>query len=752
MPGADNVAEQIRQMKTLDRASRTVLFRALFSSCLFGLFAAWSGIFVPYSVGASAQDQTVSSTHSSELSMRQHFDAAYRFQSSGDLSQARLQYELFLADALHEVGNGRANIREYARGLPLYEEALELAPADFALNLDYAAAALEADDPSKAKLLLERSLNLYAKSAKGSEVASAHLILGRALQKTNGYSEAVEQFKQAVALDPSFVNSYALGAGYLTLPDKEDAARTFAEIMSRFGDTAAMRMNLGRAYGELGYPDEAIQEFKKAIAKDDKLPGAHYSLGASYINKSEEAGFALAEPEFRKEVALQPNDPLSYSQLGRIALSQHKLQEAEMDLELATALNPRNPDNFFLLGQVYTEMHKPLDAEKALRKAIAETPDPSRNHYDIQHAHYRLGRLLVESGQTEEGKKELQVAQELLMRSRLEDETKMAGKPVIEAVLSATPTAKPKEVTAEKAFEKQIGPLMAGCYNNLGGIAAIAGDYARAAHNFERAWYWNPSLKGIDGNWGRTAFAAQQYGQALGPLDRALHAHPEDAELRSMLGISQYETGSYAKAVKTLQPMAASLRKVPPRAFAYAQSMVKIGDFQNGLEWLRALVQADPGNVIFRRALGEGYASSGNYPKAEAELRTAITLDPVNTEAKDALALSLIALGQRVEAETLLAGLVAGGSQNAETYFRLGQLQLERGDAKSAVGSLETAAKMTPENKEIHENLVEAYRRNAQPEEAEREKALLETLQAQHAPVSFPDANTHGAHSSTEPH
>jgi cytochrome c-type biogenesis protein CcmH/NrfG len=100
----------------------------------------------------------------------------------------------------------------------------------------------------------------------------------------------------------------------------------------------------------------------------------------------------------------------------------------------------------------------------------------------------------------------------------------------------------------------------------------------------------------------------------------------------------------------------------------------------------------------------------------------------------------------------LLAGLVAGGSQNAETYFRLGQLQLERGDAKSAVGSLETAAKMTPENKEIHENLVEAYRRNAQPEEAEREKALLETLQAQHAPVSFPDANTHGAHSSTEPH
>jgi tetratricopeptide (TPR) repeat protein len=413
-----------------------------------------------------------------------------------------------------------------------------------------------------------------------------------------------------------------------------------------------------------------------------------------------------------------------------------------MDLQLATALNPRNPDNFFLLGQLYTEMHRPLEAEKALRKAIDETPDPSRNHYDIQHAYYRLGRLLIESGQIEEGKKELAVAQELLLRSRLEDESKIAGKPVIEAALSTTPTAKPREVIAEKAFEKQIGPLMAGCYNNLGGIAAIARDYARAAYNFEHASYWSPALEGVDGNWGRTAFAANEYEQALGPLDRALHAHPADVELRTMLGISQYETHNYAKAVKTLQPMEASLRAVPLRAFAYAESMVKTGDFQNGLEWLRTLVQTDPGNAIFHRALGEGYASSGDYPKAEEELRTAIALNPADAEAKYALALSLIALGRRGEAEALLAGLVAGGSQNAEIYFRLGRLQLQRGDAKSAVGNLATAAKMTPENKEIHQTLVEAYRNNGQPEEAEHERELSEALQVGRTRVTFPEANT----------
>ena len=746
------MAEQRWQIKTCDRASTIVLFRGSLVSCLVGFLVSWSGILVPCALGSSAHDQTAQSTPSFESSMRQHYNAAYRFQSSGDLAQAKSEYGLFLADALHQLGNGRANIVEYARALPLYEEALQLGPANFTLNLDYAAAALEADDPSKAKVLLQRALNLYAKGAKGPDLAGAHLILGRALQKTNAYSEAVEQFKEAVSIDPTFENMYALGVAYLTLPDTQRTARMFAEILRRFGDTAAMRMHLGRAYGEAGYPDEAIQEFKAAIAKNDKLPGAHYSLGASYINKSGEAGFPLAEPELRKELAIQPNDPLSYPLLGRIAMKQRKLQDAEIDLQLATTLSPHNPTNFFLLGQLYTEMNRPLDAIKALRTAIAETPDPSRSHYDIQRAHYRLGRLLVESGQVEEGKKELQVAQELLLSSRRQDESKIEGKTAIDAALSTPRVAKPQEVLTEKAFEKQIGPLMADCYNNLGVMAAIDKDFRRAAENFERASYWNPSLNGVDRNWGRAAFTTHQYEQALGPLERALHTHPEDVELRSMLGVSQYETHNYAKAVKTLQPIEASFHTIPLLAFPYAESMVKTGDFQNGFEWLQALVQSDPGNANFHRALGEGYASSGNHPKAEAELRTAMTLNPTDAETKYALALSLIATGQKVEAEALLAGLASAGSENAEIYFRLGQLQLGRGDAKAAVDTLKTAAKMAPENKEIHQTLVEAYRNDGQPEEAEHERELSEEPQVGSTQVSFPQANTAGSSPSPQPH
>jgi tetratricopeptide (TPR) repeat protein len=678
---------------------------------------------------SAAQTQTGQNARSFESSMHQHYDAAYRYQSAGDLAQAGYEYKLFLADALHQLGNGRANIGEYNRALPLYEDAIGLAP-DFILYLDYASAELDGGDASKAIDLAQNALGLNSNSARAQELASAHMVIGQALRKKAVYGETVEQFKVAVATDPSFDNMYTLGVAYLALPDVADTKNEFAALVARFGSPAATHMKFGIAYGEAGYPDEAIEEFKTAIARDDRLPGAHYSLGASYINKFEDKGFALAEPELRKELTIQPNDPLTYPLLGRIMTSQHKYHEAEIDLQLATVLNPKNADNFFDLGELYVAMQRPLDAEKALRKAIEETPDPALDHYAIQHAHYRLGRLLVEAGQVEEGKKELDIAQDLLLRSRLQDEAKMAGKPAISAILTMTHPATAKEVAAEKAFEKQIGPLMAGCYSNLGGIADLDKNFAQAANNYEHAYRWNPDIKGLNENWGRAAFAAQEYSQALGPLSRAFETHPEDVQLRAMLGVSQYEPHDYTRSLETLQPIENSLHGIPQLAYDYAESLMKTGNARDGAKWLEALAQGYPGNAVYHRALGEAYAMSGDHAGAEKELRAANKLDPVDAETKSLLASNLIAQGQKAEAEALLSELTNTEHPAAEIYYRLAQLQRDRGDDKDAVSNLEAAAKLSPQDETILQTLLEAYRKNGQPQQAEREQERLEILQS----------------------
>jgi tetratricopeptide (TPR) repeat protein len=561
--------------------------------------------------------------------MQQHYDAAYRFQSAGNLTQAAVEYKLFLADALHRLANGRANTGEYAQAIPLYDEALKLAPSDSTLQLDYAGAAFDAKDRLKTKALAQSVLDTNHGNAAAPQMAKAHLMLGRAQMEMAQYPEAITQFKAAVAINAEFENTYALGMAYLSLPDKASAAAVFAKIAAGLGDTADVHMEFGRAYGESGYPDEAIQEFKKAIAKNRKLPFAHYSLGAAYLNRSGDSAFPIAEVEFRKELAIRPDDALSYPQLGRIAMSRHDYQEAEQDLNHAAKLDPANPDNFLLLGRLYTDMKRPADAIVALRKAIAATTDPSRNRYSIQLVHYRLGRLLMQSGDAEGARSEMKISEALLLASKNHDESRMERKPAMEAPLRQTHVAAPVDMDAEKTFEYQVSPLMAGSYSNLGLIAAVGKEYAEAVGYFEHAAQWNPALAGLDTNWGKAAFVGRQYAQAVGPLSRGLRAHPEDVQVRSMLGVSQYMSHDYEKALQTFQPMETEAEKIPALA------------------------------AVMHGARGEEYASSGNHQQAVEELRAALQLNPADTGAKHALALSLIALGQKAEADTLLAEVAA---------------------------------------------------------------------------------------------
>jgi hypothetical protein len=68
--------------------------------------------------------------------MHQHYDAAYRFQSSGDLARANAEHTRFLVAALEHIANFNANTGDYAHAAPLYDEALAPSPADFALLMN----------------------------------------------------------------------------------------------------------------------------------------------------------------------------------------------------------------------------------------------------------------------------------------------------------------------------------------------------------------------------------------------------------------------------------------------------------------------------------------------------------------------------------------------------------------------------------------------------------------------------------------
>ena len=481
----------------------------------------------------SAVNAQVATTASDKSSVHHHYDAAYRFQSSGDFERADIEHTLFLVAALDHMANFYANTGDYAHAGPLYDEALSLSPADFELLMDYAGASLDAHDPKKAKSLLQVAGDMVPTSASVRQKAEVRRMLGSSLRALGDTKAAIEQFQAAIAVDPTIENLCTLGDVELE-DDAQAASAIFAKVVAQFGDTAAVRMRIGRIYALGGLPGRAIEEFRKAVARDDKMPGAHYSLGAAYMSNSAK-DFPRAEAEFRKELALHPNDTFSYPQLGVIAMRRHDYHEAEVDYKHAVASNPLDADNFADLGKLYMETHRLSDAEAALRKAIALTVDPARNNYAIQRTHYRLGRLLMANGNTSEGERELQTSEELLTKQDIQSGSKLSGEQVEQNPLQRTRVATPAETAELKTFAKQTGPLIAGSYNNLGVHAAMEEEFHKAAGYFQLAAKWNPALSGVDSNWGRAAFAAHECEQAIGPLHRALAAHPRDSEVQAML-------------------------------------------------------------------------------------------------------------------------------------------------------------------------------------------------------------------------
>jgi len=596
----------------------------------------FSAIVFLFCVSASAQ-APAKHPQSQEPSLQSLYEAAQRSQKSGDLTQAAESYRAFLAQALGELANSQAQIADYNRAAALFEEALALTPGATALERDYAATELEAGDLKRAETLARELLSKETDDPQGQAVA--HQILGRTLHRMNRDQEARKELESAVSLDPSFANEYDLAVVCLDLDDENCAAQVFNRLEAVQGDSPALHMRFGLAYGNSDFTPHAVTEFKKVIEEDPHYPGAHYSVAAALLAAGEdEKTLQEAEAELKEELTISPNDFLTYAALGKIEASYRRYPEAESYLKKAIALNPKNPDAFLYLGQMYFDTNRLTEAELNLRRAIALTTDASRNHYQIQKAHFLLGRILMQKHQEAAAHAEMAIAHTFADKALSKDKTQLAGlldnkaangeaagSGADSASLTAAPprTVSPTELAKQKAFEKELTPAIADSYNNLGAILASEKNYADAWKQFEQAKAWSPTLEGLDYNMGRAAFMAADFAKAIAPLSRYLRLHPADSGIRGALAMSEFMTQDYAGCIDALKGAGEDVASIPQMQYIYADSLTKTGQALLGKERLLKLEAAHPEIAEVHRALGEVWENEGDCEKAMKEFEAA---------------------------------------------------------------------------------------------------------------------------------
>jgi tetratricopeptide (TPR) repeat protein len=658
-------------------------------------------------VGQARDGQTRDYGSVGNNTLQQHYRDAVELQRSGKLSEAAKQYRAFLADALGELAIGYVLAQDYTNAFPLFDEALALEPDSPSLLLDYARSELVLGDLDHARTLATEFIRKYP--TERGRLAQAHQILGRTLLKLNRDQEARKELEIAVALDPSFPNGYDLAVACLDLGDEKCAVQIFNEMQTSFGDTPEIHMAFGRAYGDSDFQPRAVTEFRRAIEENPRLPGAHYLLAAVLLGTgSDESPLDSAEAELRKELVISPSDSMTYAALGKIAVTRNNYPEAETYLNKAILLAPKNPDAYLYLGQMYFNTNRLAEAETALRQSIRLTTDVSRNRYQVQKAHYLLGRILMKEGQQDEAHAEMVIERELANKTLAQDKSKLAGlmdasgsqdfqTPATEPRASSSPiatTANPVALRQVEAMREQVKLPVADSYNNLGAIAATNDDYSSAVTYFKRAATWNPSLEGLDYNWGRAAFAGSQFADAIFPLSRYVKSHPDDTGGRSVLALSQFMTGNYRGCIDTLQAVIGKSTLVPQVEYAYAESLIMTGQISTGIERMQALEKLHPEIPDVHRAMGEALNRKGEQQQALEELRIAIRLNP----------------------------------SDGSSHYDLGSMELDSGETASAISEFETAVRLSPSSEKFHEKLADAYKAALRLADAQREMETCNEL------------------------
>ena len=642
-------------------------------------------------------------------SLQQHYNNAQTLQQAGKLSEAAEQYRAFLADALGELAMGYSLVRDYAQAAPLFDEALTLEPGSPSLLLDYARTALALGDLAHAKTLATEFIQKYPGDRQ--QLAQGHQLLGRTLLKLNRNQEARKELEAAVALDPTFPNGYDLAVACLDLSDEKCAVQIFYEMERSFGDTPDIHMAFGRAYADSDFQSRAVTEFKRAIEENPRLPGAHYLLAAILLaTGGDESHVRDAEAELKKEMVISPRDSITYTALGKIALTRNNYPEAETYLKKAILLGPQSPDAYLYLGQIYFATNRSAEAETALRQCIRLTTDVSRNRYQVQKAHFFLGRILMQKGQQDAAHAEMETSRDLANKTLSQDKSNLAGLldtsgsqdaqvPPAEAG-ATTPLdaqkADPLALRRVESMREQVKLPVADSYNNLGAIAATNNDFQNAVTYFKQAAVWNPSLEGLDYNWGRAAFAGSQFADAILPLVRYVKLHPDDAGARSVLAISQFMTGNYPGCIEALQPAIGKADLAPQAEYVYAESMTRTGQITSGAERLAALEKLHPEIPDVHRALGEALGQQGEKQRALEELHTAIRLSP----------------------------------SDADSHYDLGKMELESGDTTAAIPELEMATRLLPNSEKFHQKLADAYTAAHRPADAQKEMEAYNLLRA----------------------
>ncbi len=202
------------------------------------------------------------------------------FPIASEQNAQKEQYAMrFLQKGLEEYTAG-----EYKQAMLSLKQAVGMAPqSQSAINAyDYIAnAQIKLGDT-------ESAIETYKTMLKADPSRdTTRISLGNLYFANDRFDEALGEYEQAVALNPSVTNRYALGQALLATDQAGRALQEFTQIKREAPTQPQGDFGIGQAYAKLERYDEAIASFKSAISIQPDYWEAYAEMGYAYMDSGD---------------------------------------------------------------------------------------------------------------------------------------------------------------------------------------------------------------------------------------------------------------------------------------------------------------------------------------------------------------------------------------------------------------------------------------------------------------------------------
>jgi tetratricopeptide (TPR) repeat protein len=329
----------------------------------------------------------------------------------GDKSEDSLRGSLAKApgsfEANHQLGELYLHAGRYQDAIPTLRSAYQIDPSKDDNAYDLALAYEGAGELSKAH---EHVLKLLARK----NTVDLHRLAGELDEKLNDPFAAVQEYQQAVRLDPSEQNYFAWGSELLLHRAVWQSVEVFREGAKLHPKSARMLTALGTALFAGAVYDEAALRLCEASDLNPASPEPYVFMGK--IEMAAPAPLPCVKQKLSRFVQEQPQNALadylyamSLLKSQEQSTDQRDSQQVESLLQKAVTIDPKCVDAYLQLGILYSSRREYEKSIGFYTKAIEADPQ-------LGEAHYRLGVAYDRTSEPAKAQKEFLLHDEIEKR------------------------------------------------------------------------------------------------------------------------------------------------------------------------------------------------------------------------------------------------------------------------------------------------------------------------------------------------